>query len=138
MKRTYGWLLAGVVALALTLSLVGRAPHRRRELEEAPPVQAPVVEITLEIRSGTISPSALTVHKGDRIALVVTNSDQSRAEFALLGYEDRLSGIAIEPGCSWNGELIADRPGDDFAWVVNREVAGRLTVSGSHLVEGHR
>ena len=44
-----------------------------------------------------------------------------------------------EHGTSWIDEQVfADRPGDDFAWEVNGQVAGKLTVSGSHLVEGHR
>ena len=43
------------------------------------------------------------------------------------------------PGkASARAEFTADRPGDDFAWIVNGIPAARLTVSGSHLIEGHR
>lgn len=138
MRRPYFWLLGGVVALALALTLLGRAPLRNVEVSDTPLAPAPAVEAALEIRSGMISPSVVSVSKGDRIALIVTNADRSRAELTLLGYEDHISGIAIESGASWKGELFADRPGDDFAWVVNGRPAGRLAVSGSHLVEGHR
>jgi len=138
MKRVYFWLMGCVVALALTLTLLGRAPQKREDVEDSRPIRAPAVKVTLEIRSGAISPPVVSVSKGDRIALTVSNADRSRAEFELPGYEDYLSGIVIESGASWKGELFADRPGDDFAWMVNGKPAGRLVVLGSHLVEGHR
>jgi hypothetical protein len=57
---------------------------------------------------------------------------------ALAGYEDRLAIPALSPGATWSGEFIADRPGEDFAWLLDGVPAGRLAVTGSHLVEGHR
>jgi hypothetical protein len=127
-----------VAALALALSALGRAPGRRA-LVEAPATDSTLVEaVTLVIRGGALTPATVSVAKGARVALTVTNTDASRAELSLPGYEELLSAIVIEPGASWSGQFVADRPGDDLAWMVNGTTAGRLTVAGSHLVEGHR
>jgi hypothetical protein len=55
-----------------------------------------------------------------------------------MGYEDRLGAVRVAPDSLWRGEFVADRPGQDFAWVLDGAPAGRLEVAGSHLVEGHR
>jgi hypothetical protein len=68
----------------------------------------------------------------------MTNAGTAAATIALPGYEDRLTVPRLEPGAQWSGGFLADRPGDDFAWVVNERPAGRFLVAGSHLVEGHR
>jgi hypothetical protein len=60
------------------------------------------------------------------------------ARLALMGYEDRLGVAEVAPGATWRASFVADRPGDDFAWMLDGAPAGRLRVSGSHLVEGHR
>jgi hypothetical protein len=137
-RRSYFWLLAGVAALALALSALGRAPGRRA-LVEAPAIDSTLAEaVTLVIRGGALTPATVSVANGTRVALTVTNSDASRVELALPGYEERLPAIVIEPGASWRGQFVADRPGDDLAWMVNGKIAGRLMVAGSHLEEGHR
>ena len=41
-------------------------------------------------------------------------------------------------GANYVHHVLADRPGDDFAWIVDGAAVGRLVVQGSHLVEGHR
>ena len=60
------------------------------------------------------------------------------ARLALHGYQDKLMIGWIEPDSTWRGEFLADRPGEDFAWMLEGEPAGKLSVTGSHLVDGHR
>jgi hypothetical protein len=126
-----------VFVAALAVTLLARAP-------KGPPPSATTAApaastaISLEIGDRGLTPGLVRVNKGDRIALKVHNAGASRVEIALPGYEDRLPAVTIEPGETWTGELQADRPGEDFAWMVNGKPAGRLVVAGSHLVEGHQ
>jgi hypothetical protein len=68
----------------------------------------------------------------------VEHRGAATARLTLAGYEDRLDIPALAPGAGWTGQFLADRPGEDFAWLLDGQPAGRLTVTGSHLVEGHR
>jgi len=138
MKRSYLALLGGVVVLAVALSVLGRSPRRRTAAVETTAPAGPVVEVTLVLRGGTMTPETVSVEKGSRLILTVTNTGRTPAVLTLPGYDDRLPAIALEPGGSWRGEIEADRPGDDFAWTLDGEPAGRFIVAGSHLVEGHR
>lgn len=137
-KRSYLWLLGVVVALAIALSVAARAPERRPSGSAVNPSPERIVAVTLELRDGTVSPGLTRVEMGERVALHVINAGSTQAALALLGYEDRMATITLAPGADWKGEVIADRPGDDFAWMVNGRPAGRFAVTGSHLVEGHR
>lgn len=137
MKRSYLWLLAGVVGAAALVSALGRSPGGRRAAAPAEG-QAPAAAILLVIRDGTITPPTVSVDAGSRVALTVSNAGASRASLSLPGYEDRLAPITLEPGASLSGDFLADRPGEDFAWMVDGTPAGRLVVAGSHLVRGHR
>jgi FtsP/CotA-like multicopper oxidase with cupredoxin domain len=137
-RRPYLWLLGGVAALALVLSALGRVPGRRASVETPAADSTSVEAVTLVIHGGTVTPATVRVAKGTRVALTVTNTGASRAELALPGYEERLPAIVIPAGSTWSGQFAADRPGDDFAWMVNGQAAGRFTVVGSHLEEGHR
>jgi hypothetical protein len=136
MTRSYLGLAGVVAVLAVALALVGRP----RGPAPAPPaaVAAPVVDLAITIGAGQVSPAAATVPKGCRVRLRVTNQDAGPTRLALAGYDDRVSVPPLALGAVWSGEFLADRPGEDFAWLVNGEPAGRLTVTGSHLVEGHR
>lgn len=137
-KRAYLWLLGAVVALAIGLSAVAHAPGRRAAGNSTYRAPAPTIAVVLTLRDGTVSPAVTQVEKGERVLFQVTNAGSTGASLALLGYEDRLPAITLAPGSDWKGELIAERPGDDFAWMVNGKPAGRFVVAGSHLVEGHR
>lgn len=137
-KRAYFWLLGAVVALAIGLSAVAHAPGRRATGNATYRVPAPTVAVVLTLRDGTVSPAVTRVEKGERVLFQVTNAGSTGASLALLGYEDLLPAITLAPGSEWKGELLAERPGDDFAWMVNGKPAGRFVVAGSHLVEGHR
>lgn len=139
MRRSY-LILAGVVtALAVALTVMGRLPRSDRagRVEDAAE-SVPALALALEIRGGGIAPSLAQAPKDHRVRLSVTNRDAVPARLALAGYEDRITIPVIAPGATWTGEFLADRPGDDFAWLLDGVPAGRLAVTGSHLVEGHR
>lgn len=138
MKRSYVWLGLVILVAAAAVTALGRSPSHRSGEEAAPAAEVPIADIALEIRDGSVTPAAVRVEKGTRVRLRVTNAGAAAATLALPGYEDRLPIPLLEAGARWEGEFLADRPGDDFAWVVNDRPAGRLVVSGSHLVEGHR
>ena len=136
MKRPYLLLAAAVVALALALTALGRP--RRADAPSPAAAAAPVVEMAIAIGAGQVLPAVASVPKGARVRLRIENRGAAPARLALAGYEDRLEMPALAPGAVWTGEFLADRPGEDFAWLIDGQPAGRLAVSGSHLVEGHR
>jgi hypothetical protein len=68
----------------------------------------------------------------------VEHRGEHPVRLALAGYEDRLDIPPLDPGTVWHGEFHAERPGEDFPWLLDGRPAGRLTVAGAHLVEGHR
>ncbi len=136
MKRPYLLLAAAVVVLAFVLTALGRP--RRAEAPRPARTAAPVVELTITIKAETVSPAVTSVPKGHRVRLRVEHRGATTARLALAGYEDRLDIPPLAPGTVWTAEFLADRPGEDFAWLLDGQPAGRLTVTGSHLVEGHR
>jgi hypothetical protein len=137
MKRPYLLLFATVVALAALLTILGR-PRTTVAPLAMTTVAAPVVDLTLGILDRQLTPAVASVAKGSRVRLRVDYRGAYPARLALAGYEDRLVIPALTPGAVWIGEFLADRPGEDFAWLLDGEPAGRLTVTGSHLVDGHR
>ena len=136
MKRPYLLLLAGTLVLAFALTMLGRP----RPAATPPPTTtvAPVTEVTIVIAGGHLSPAASGAPKGHIVRLRVEHRGEATARLALAGYEDRLEIPPLAPGTVWTGEFLADRPGDDFAWLLDDRPAGRFAVTGSHLVEGHR
>lgn len=138
MKRPYLWLALAVIAAAAVVTALGRAPADRRSEGVATAPVKRTVEVALQTRDGSVSPGLVRVEIGTHVRLTVSNTGTHRAALTLPGYEDRVRVPELDPGKSWTGEFLADRPGDDFAWAVNGKPAGRLVVSGSHLVEGHR
>ena len=122
---------------ALVLGVAARMPHRTRASAPAPP-EAPAIDLALEIRDGVVVPDIATVPKGQRVRLAVANRGSRAASLTLAGYEDHLRTGPIAPGAAWTGEFLADRPGEDFAWLVDGRPGGKLVVTGSHLIEGHQ
>jgi hypothetical protein len=139
-RSRYGVLLLAIAVLAVALSVLARlAPHgSRTERAAGAPVSAPVVSLALDACDSTVVPESAQVPKDHRVRLTVTNRGRTPARLVLSGYEDRLSIPPLPPGAAWSGEFLADRPGEDFAWILAGQPAGRLTVTGSHLVEGHQ
>jgi hypothetical protein len=137
MTRRYVLLFAGVLVLAAALAALGR-PRPRAAAPAPSTPEPPVVELTIGILDGRVNPAVASIAKGTRVRLRIDYRGRHPARLALSGYEDRLTIPALAPGAVWTGEFLADRPGDDFAWLLGGEPAGRLTVTGSHLVDGHR
>jgi hypothetical protein len=135
--RRYLGLLVGAVAVALMLRVAVRGPARARGPEASAPAEA-AVALSLAVADGEVAPEASVVPKDRRVNLAIVNRGARPARFALAGYEDRLPERTVAPGDTARVEFLADRPGEDFAWLVDGRPAGRLTVAGSHLIEGHR
>lgn len=136
MRGHYLGLAIGVVVLALVLTALGHP--RRAQAPAAAPTPAPVEVLGLVIEDGHLSPAMGSVAKGTRVRLQVTVRGARGATLALAGYEDHLVVPRLAPGATWTGEFVADRPGEDFAWLLDGVPAGRLAVTGSHLIDGHR
>ena len=137
MKRRYLQLAAAVLVAAAIMAWFGRLPGRHSSRVAIVASEAPAVDVRLRVLGHAVSPDAIRLEKGARVRLSVTNAGVEPVTLALPGYEDRVSIPPLGPGVTWAGEFLADRPGDDFAWVVDGKPTGRLQVLGSHLEEGH-
>ena len=127
MNRRWLVLLALVPVAALVLGVLARRPHTA-----AAPVPPAIAAPEIELR---LTPA---VPAGRHVRLVVRNAGDDTAELRLAGYQDRVAVTAIAPGETRRLSFLADRPGDDFAWLVDARPVGRVSVTGSHLIEGHR
>ena len=135
MKRA--WILLAVVSAlgAFGLAALARAPHPASRVPVEP--ARPGVTVSLTVENGAVSPRVSMVRKGYRVHLAVLNLDRGAIRFELTGYEERVSSPRIAPDSTWHTLFVADRPGDEFEWLVNGHPAGRLVVLGSHLEAGH-
>jgi len=136
MKR-YGSLAVAVLLAAIALAVATRLP-RPRVPQAPPPSPVPVAELAIEVRDGVVFPDAASVPKDHRVRLAVRNIGAHVTDLKLAGYESRVSCDSLAAGARWTTEFVSDLPGEDFAWMVGGRPAGRLAVTGSHLVEGHR
>jgi len=139
MTRRYLLLLAAVFAVGIALSFVARSRWMRPA--QAPPSTATTVarvSVSIHVRDGVITPGESVVPLGAKVALEVVNDGQKEIMLALSGYEGRLAAVHVAGVTTTRTEFTADRPGEDFAWLVDGHPAGRLQVAGSHLIEGHR
>jgi len=136
-RRAYLALLAVTAAVAIAIALLARLPRGAAE-RRAAPAEAPSVALALDVEGGALAPALSTVPKDHRVQLEVRNRGSAAVGFALAGYEDRVSAASVAPGETLRVEFLADRPGEDFAWLVDGKPCGRLGVTGSHLVDGHR
>lgn len=135
--RSYRGLFITALALALLVSLAARMPRREGGRPVAAP-PAPATPLTLVVRGGAVEPGLVRVPKGGRVLLTVLNRGDRTVTLTLAGYRDRFRAGPLAPDSAWRGEFLADLPGEDFAWMLDGRPAGRLDVTGSHLVEGHR
>ena len=136
MKR-YLMLFGSALAVGLAVMLVARTVHM--PAPAAPRVaQVPSVDLVLTLTSQGITPENSSVPKDHRVRLTIVNRRRDRVGLALHGYQDKLMIGWIDPDSTWRGEFLADRPGEGFAWELEGEPVGKLSVLGSHLVEGHR
>ncbi len=135
MKR-YGILFVVAAVLSVTVyNLGGRIAVPSRPAEPAEPDS---VAVTLTLTDQGLEPSMVTVAKDQRVALSIVNHRHLASGVSLQGYQHAFAAGIIAPGATWHGSFVADRPGEEFAWIVEGEPTGRFIVKGSHLVEGHR
>ncbi len=136
MRRYVLLLLVGVLASAGGL-LWMRQLRDVTTVAQSPAV-AETTSLALVVSGLGLEPALASVPKDRLVVLEVRNQRPVPVTLALQGYEDRFVAGPIAPGASWRGAFVADRPGEAFPWNVGGVEVGRLTVTGSHLVEGHR
>ena len=137
MTRPYRWLALAVAIGAVALALFASAPKPTPRLTPVT-AAAPAESLGIEIVSGAVRPERTAVAKGSAITLAVRNRDDVPRRLSLAGYEDRLPSDAIPARETRIRQFTADRPGEDFVWLVDGAPAGIFAVAGSHLEEGHR
>lgn len=138
MTRRYGILFAAILAAAGLMALLGRAPGSGPAPPPAAPVEAaPRMALRLTLGADGIGPARARVPLGHRVDFEIINERPDPARLALSGYEERVD-LELPAQGRATVTLLADRPGEGFAWLVDGVPAGRLEVAGSHLVEGHR
>lgn len=141
MRRSYRLLSLAVLVVAVLVVAAGRSRSRNATLASGPTaVPAARLEraVALAIEGAAVVPAHVAVPKGAAVTVTVTNRDAAPRRFALLGYEGVVAPAVIAPGAAETLRFAADRPGSDFAWLVDARPAGVFAVEGSHLVEGHR
>ena len=126
-----------LLAIAVTLGAVGLVAARGAPEAEAAARPEVTLEITITPEHG-IAPAVAAVPKDHIVRITVTNRSGRPASLTLMGYEDRFGVASLPADSVVRADLVADRPGDDFAWQLDGAPVGRLAVTGSHLVEGHR
>ena len=135
MTRRYLILFLVVLATAIALQRIGQA--RRPPSVPAAPAPA-TLRVSVELGAGSAISHPASVSLGERLALTLVNRSGRRVRVSLSGYEDRFTIPALAADSTWQGTLVADRPGEQLAWLVDGMPAGRFDVTGSHLIEGHR
>jgi hypothetical protein len=137
MRRRYLGLMLAVVLMSLAIVALARRPHREPAAAAAPAAPAET-ELVVVLEGGGVSPATCSIPKDHDIRLRVINHRPGAATLTLIGYQDRVTIQGLPSGGERQVEFVADRPGDDFVWILDGLDAGRLSVTGSHLVEGHR
>lgn len=139
MTRRYLTLLVAVAVLGIALSFVAHSRWMRSgQAPASAAAPAARVPVSIHVRDGAVTPSESVVPLGARVALEVVNDGPKEIELALSGYEGTVPVLHVAGVAAASAEFTADRPGEDFAWLVDGRPAGRLRVAGSHLIEGHR
>jgi hypothetical protein len=126
------------VAIAATALASALARNRAPSAQPEPVAITAARAVAVEIHDDRVIANPASVTVGERLALSIVNHSRHAAQLALAGYEGRLDVPLLAPDSTWHGELIADRPGEQLAWLVDGTPRGRFDVTGSHLEEGHR
>jgi len=131
-----------LLAIGVLLGAVGLVAARHLRFAAATePAETGRPEVALDITitpDHRIDPAIASVPKDHLVRLSVTNHETRAVSLSLMGYQDRFRVAYVGPDSVWRCEFVADRPGDDFAWMLEGAPVGRLAVTGSHLVDGHR
>lgn len=134
MTRSYLRLAIGLAVVGTALGVLARLPRRPEPPAPAPPPER--VQLVLAIRpDGSVAPERMAAPKGSEVTLVAANEGAADRALALSGYEERVR-VVLAPGGTKRIVFLADRPGGDFAWLVDGTPSGRFVVTGSHLEEG--
>lgn len=136
MSRAWIALLAVALGLGLLAGLARRIPQPTSPLPTRLAAR-PEQSLMLTVSAGRVTPGECAVPVGTRVRLAALGAGRDTVQLSLMGYEDHVA-LALPPGATRTLEFDADRPGEDFAWLVNGAPAGRFRVTGSHLVKGHQ
>ena len=137
MRRSWLLLIAAALLVGAGLVIARRVPHAvPTEVPVSSP--APLVGLAIRVESGTILPAGAELALGSRLVLTRINAAFEPHVIALSGYEHALPACTLQVGESRADTLLLTLPGDDFAWLLDGQPVARLSVTGSHLVEGHR
>jgi cupredoxin-like protein len=136
MRKRYGALFVMAMVAAVVLSILRPAARSAPPVASVPSDHA-WVRMRIEVRGGVVSPATTSVPKDHRVALEIVNHGAQAASVRLAGYEDRVA-TDLAPGATTRIEFLADRPGEDFPWLVDGRPSGRFVVAGAHLAERRR
>jgi len=135
MSRRYGLLAAGLLVAGLALGALARMPRQEAPTLVAAPTKRR--DIVIAIRAdGTVIPERISVPVGAEVTLVAANEGPLPRTLSLSAYGDRLD-LLVAPGRTGRSVFRAERPGQEFVWLVDGVPSGRFIVTGSHLIEGH-
>jgi len=136
--KSYVALLGVAVVVSVVALLLGRRMNGMQPAE-SPPSARPTIELDITITPDYhVTPAVAAVPKDHLVRLTVTNRYRLPVSLTLMGYQDRFAAAYVPRDSIWRGEFLADRPGEDFAWMLEGTPVAKLRVVGSHLVEGHR
>lgn len=138
MSRSYRMLVLGTALLAIAAVILVRSPLRPPRPTTAPAPPPPAATLALTVEGGAIRPARVACPKGTLVTATVANRDAVPRTVSLLGYEDLVRPVRVDPGDTVRFRFEAALPGEDFAWLVDGRPAGTFAALGSHLVEGHR
>ena len=134
--RKYAVLMLMTLVVGFLLARSGGSTrHSTQPLSRA--ISEPETTLTLAIDETGLTPAASVVSNGTRVHLEIIGRGRRAVRMSLSGYQDRVA-LAIAPGETARVVFTTDRPGQDFAWLMDSVPVGRVEVTGSHLVEGHR
>lgn len=137
MSRPYVRLALGVVIVGVALGLLSRLPRREAVQPPVAPAATPVA-VSLELApDGAVRSDHGGAPKGAIVVLRIVNRGSVARTLSLSGYEERLR-LPVAPGEIAHATFRADRPGADFAWLVDGAPSGRFAVTGSHLEDGRQ
>ncbi len=137
MSRPYVRLALGVVIVGVALGLLSRLPRHEAVQPQAITAAEPVA-VSLELSpEGAVLSDHGGAPKGAIVLLRIVNRGSVARTLSLSGYEERLH-LPVAPGEIAHATFRADRPGSDFAWLVDGAPSGRFAVTGSHLEDGRQ
>ena len=134
--KKYLLLFLATLALGLVMARVNASrPSEEKRMQVAAAVRD--TTLALSVTDDGLAPAAAAVPVGTLVTLEISCGSARGRQLSLAGYEDHLK-LSLAPHGTQRVSFLADRPGDDFAWLLDGQPVARLRVTGSHLVEGHR